>query len=406
MHNKKTFKIYLVFFIIAIFLGLLGFRVLESLEFKKYRDIYNSKLSSIVEVLLEEYPGVEKGEILDILASGNVASNDYLKKYGIDVASESVLVAQDKLREKFLRLNILYLGLGSLVFVFIFILYDKHKEKKVREITRLLEEINRKNYALNIDGNEEDELSILKNELSKVTIMLKEEAENALKDKVSLKDSLDDISHQLKTPLTSIMISLDNILDNPSMSEDKRDGFLHSIKRETSNINFLVQNILKLTKFDTNTIDFSPTMTKVQSLIEESVQNVSPLADLKGVDIVVKKCENLEILCDKRWQIEALSNIIKNAVEHSKKGEVVEIEAEQNKVYSSIAVKNNGVIAEGDIKHIFDRFYRGSNPSSDGVGIGLSLAKSIVSKDGGTITLKSSSKDGTIFEIKYFHFNK
>lgn len=406
MRNKKTFKIYLVIFIIAIVLGLLGFRILKNFEYKKYRDIYNSKLSSIVEVLLEEYPDVEKGRVLDILASGNTASNNYLKKYGIDVANESVLIAQEKLREKYALLNALYLGVGSLVLILVFTLYDKHKEKKVREITRLLEEINRKNYALNIDGNEEDELSILKNELSKVTIMLKEEAENALKDKVSLKDSLDDISHQLKTPLTSIMISLDNILDNPLMSEDKRVEFLHSIKRETSNINFLVQNILKLTKFDTNTIDFSPAMTKVRSLIDESIKNVSPLADLKGVDIVVKKCENFELFCDKRWQVEALSNIIKNAVEHSKKGEVVEIEAERNKVYSSIAVKNDGVIDEGDIKHIFDRFYRGTNPSSDGVGIGLSLAKSIVSKEGGTITLKSSSKEGTIFEIKYFHFNK
>ena len=139
----------------------------------------------------------------------------------------------------------------------VFLKYNNSKDKKLKEITQYIEEINRKNYKLNIDDNTEDELSILKNEVYKTTIMLKEQAENSLNDKVNLKNSLSDISHQLKTPLTSITIMLDNIIDNPNMDQETRSEFIKDVKREITNINFLVQALLKLSKFDTNTIKFT-----------------------------------------------------------------------------------------------------------------------------------------------------
>lgn len=138
----------------------------------------------------------------------------------------------------------------------VFLKYNKSKDKKLAEITRYIEEINNKNYKLDIDDNTEDELSILKNEIYKTTVMLKEVAENSRLDKANLKDSLSDISHQLKTPLTSITIMLDNILDNKDMDEDTRNDFIKDIKREIINVNFFVETLLKLSKLDANSIKF------------------------------------------------------------------------------------------------------------------------------------------------------
>lgn len=402
MHNKKTFKKYLFILICAIVLGLLGFKILERFEYRNYRYVYDSKLSSLVEVLLEKYPEVDSEQIMDILNDKSDTTDNYLKKYGIDITSDNVLIAQKKLREKYTLLNALYSVGLALVIVFIFALYDWHNDKKVREITKLLEEINRRNYALNIDSNTEDELSILKSELSKVTIMLKEQAEKALKDKESLKNSLEDISHQLKTPLTSIMISLDNILDNPKMDEEKRNEFIHIIKRETSNVSFLVGTILKLTKFETNTINFSEDRVRVNDLLDESIKNVALLGDLKNVKVQITKEENFELVCDKRWQIEAITNILKNAIEHSESGDIVEIETSKNKIYSSIKIKNSGTISKKDLPFLFKRFYKGENASIDSVGIGLALSKSIIEKDGGNISGEVTDKNETIFTIKYF----
>lgn len=138
----------------------------------------------------------------------------------------------------------------------IFLKYNKSKDKKLVQITRYIEEINNKNYKLDIDDNTEDELSILKNEIYKTTVMLKEVAENSKKDKENLKNSLSDISHQLKTPLTSITIMLDNILDNKDMDEDIRNDFIKDIKREIINVNFLVETLLKLSKLDADSVKF------------------------------------------------------------------------------------------------------------------------------------------------------
>ena len=127
----------------------------------------------------------------------------------------------------------------------------------------------------------------MKNEVYKTTIMLKEQAENSLNDKVNLKNSLSDISHQLKTPLTSITIMLDNIIDNPNMDQETRSEFIKDVKREITNINFLVQALLKLSKFDTNTINFTKKEEKVVDILSTAIQNVSVLCDLKDIEIVV-----------------------------------------------------------------------------------------------------------------------
>ena len=167
-------------------------------------------------------------------------------------------------------------------------LYERKQDKEIDKITKYLEAINDKNYTLKIDENSEEELSILKNELYKVTVMLRENASNTLKDKINLKRALEDISHQLKTPLTSILIILDNLIDNPEMDYRTRVEFLHDLKRETTRIQSLIQSILKLSKFDSNTVQFIKQDIYLKQIIDEAIKNTGSLADLKNIKINVE----------------------------------------------------------------------------------------------------------------------
>ena len=125
------------------------------------------------------------------------------------------------------------------------------------DISKMIEQVSYGNYLMDLDLKGEDELSILKDNLYKITLKLKEEVNNSLKDKVSLKENLENISHQLKTPLTAISISIDNILDSEKITDAKRKEFLIDIRKEVNNINFFVKNLLDLSRFDANVIKFN-----------------------------------------------------------------------------------------------------------------------------------------------------
>ncbi len=273
---------------------------------------------------------------------------------------------------------------------------------EVNKIIKLIEDINHKNYELKLDDLSEDKISILKQEIYKTTVMLREQADNSLKDKISLKESLQDISHQLKTPLTSITIMLDNMIDNPDMDNIVRDKFIRQIKREVLNITFLVQSILTLSKFESNTISFIEEDNNIKDIIDMAISNVANLCDLKDIKIIFKG-KNSKIYCDFRWQVEAITNILKNAIEYSDKGSKIIIEGMINNLYYEIKIRDYGKgMDKEDVDNIFKRFYKGKMSSGDSVGIGLSLSKKIIEKDNGMISVDSTKGEGTTFIIKYF----
>ena len=401
MANKIKLKKYLICtFIISIIFTFI-FLIINIYEYKTYTKNFNNKLSAITLKLKEDYPNISENEILEILNSKDTGISIF-EKYSIDSNNDSIVLENDEAHHIFLSLNITFLILALLILIFTFLKYNKTKDKEISEITKYIEEINKKNYTLHIDEISEDELSILKNEIYKTTVMLKESADNSIKDKKELKNSLEDISHQLKTPLTSILIMLDNLIDEPDMESKMRDKFVRDIKREVMNVNFLVQAILKLSKFDSNTVDFMREKNSMKSIIDKSMQNVSTLCDLKNIEIETNGSENAILYCDFRWQVEAITNIIKNCIDHSKEGSKMVINYGENKVYSFINIKDFGEgISKKDLPHIFERFYKGENASEDSIGIGLALSKTIIENDNGNISV-DSSKEGTEFQIKYF----
>ena len=255
-----------------------------------------------------------------------------------------------------------------------------------------------------MDSNDESDLAILKNELYKTTIMLKEESENAKRDKSSIKTSMEDISHQLKTPLTSINIMLDNLMDDPDMDQTTRNEFIADIKRETMNINFLVQSLLKLSRFDVNSVEFNNQDNSLMDVVEKAVQNNASLSDLRNVNVAVDVPADIHLICDLNWQVEAVSNIVKDSVEHSPSGNTVHIKGRQTKLYTEVQIQDSGSgMDEEDKKHIFERFYKGKNASKEGIGIGLSLAKTIIQNNNGTIAVESAEGKGTTFIIRYMN---
>lgn len=401
MKNKIELKHYLKITILVSICLLLLFLVINIYEYNVYRNNLNEKIIQIVNTLTENYPSISETEIIEILNSDENTSSEIFDKYGIDVNEQSILLQNDKYFNIFLILNLLFFVIVIIVVIWIFLLYNKKKDKDIRDITDYIEEINKKNYELKIDSISEDELSILKNEIYKTTIMLKEAAENSNLDKINLKKSLEDISHQLKTPLTSILIMLDNLIDEPDMNVEIRNDFIRDIKREVVNINFLVQAILKLSKFDANTIHFIKDNHKVKDIVDGAVKNVSTLCDLKNVSIEINEDSDAMVYCDLNWQIEAVSNILKNCIEHSENNGKIIIDYSQNNVYSLIEIKDFGDgISQKDLPHIFERFYKGENSSAESIGIGLALSKTIVEEDNGSIIV-DSSEYGTTFQIRY-----
>lgn len=402
MSNKTKLKKYLIISLIAALGILILFSALNIVEYRVYTKNFNQKLNEIVTSVIEKYPDVSENELIEILNGKKIGDQSILDKYGINIENDSVVLENIGAHRLFLLINTVLLLCGIAVLLFVFIKYDRDKSKDIVDITKTIEQINKRNYELDIDSISEDELSILKNEIYKTTITLREAADNSNADKLNLKKSLEDISHQLKTPLTSILVMLDNIIDDPEMDAEVREEFIRSIKRETVNINFFVQAILKLSRFDSNTIHFIKEKTDLRALIDDVVQNVSALCDLRNITVAVEGECSAAIVCDCKWQTEAITNILKNSVDHSCDGGMVHIHCSQNTVYSMIEITDFGEgISEKDLPHIFERFYKGDNASPDGIGIGLALSKSIIEEDNGTVSV-DSDENGTRFKIKYF----
>ena len=252
------------------------------------------------------------------------------------------------------------------------------------------------------EENDNSELSKLRNELYKTTILLKETAEQSEKEKENLSTAIADISHQLKTPLTSIRIMLDNISDNPDMEKEIREDFLSDISKQIDWISSLVISLLKIAKFDAGTIKMENKEINVKDLINNVIENLAIIIEVKEIKIITNIDESATFIADYKWQLEALTNILKNAIEHSRQSSKIYITVENTSLFLKIKIQDEGQgISKKDLKHIFERFYRTQNSSENSIGIGLALAKTIREQNNGYIKVDSEIDKGTTFEIRF-----
>lgn len=280
-----------------------------------------------------------------------------------------------------------------------FYIVTKKRYKKIADLNNYLSLVCAGNYMIDIKDNTEGELSILKNNLYKVIVLLRSKNELLEKDKIYFADSLADISHQLKTPLTSLMVMVDLLKDEKNI--DKQKKFISIIEIQISKIKWLVENLLKLSKLDAGTIKFKKEKIDVLSVITKSLSPFLVQMEMKNISLETT-INDFSFTGDLNWTSEAVENIIKNCIEHTADNGKLNIETGITNIFSYIKIRDNGCgIKKKDLPHIFERFYQGENSSKESVGIGLALAKTIVENQGGTIDVTSEENVGTEFIIKF-----
>lgn len=391
--KRDNIKPILIVMGINLLLSIMIIIFLTKYQYQQYVSNVNNVLLQIigqdehrsVQILNEEEPNYNKVD---------------LSKYGIN-DSTSVINSMYTTYQHQVVINIIIVIIINTIFTVLICLIILKYNRKILSITDYVHKLNNRDYELLIAENNEGELSKLQNELYKVTITLKEENIIINNQKQYLKKSIFDISHQIKTPLTSINVLIDS-LNDPDMDLEMRNEFLSSISKESSKIEFLVVTLLKLARFDANVITLKKEVIKVKDLFREIQDNLAILIELKGINIKLKYNSDVSFIGDYKWEVEALTNILKNCLEHTPNNKNIYLSCIDNILYTKIIIEDEGEgIDKEDLKHIFERFYKTKNSSSDSIGIGLSLAQTIIKQDNGYIKVKSVLNKGTTFEIKY-----
>lgn len=402
MINKEIVRKIIIPGCVFILICIVIFFAVLNYQNKKYQLAVNESISGIIDEVLKKYPKTSEEEIIKIINGSSIKEHsEILKKYGYTTDIAYLKNLEDNMNNS-IKIDILLITLFGILGIAIILIYSQKQNKKIKDIHTYLQQLNKRNYDLKIEENSEDELSKLRNELYKTTVLLKESAKNSEQEKINLSNSLADISHQLKTPLTSIRILLDNIYENPNMDEKTKSDFIGEISKQIDWISSLVISLLKLAKFDAGSIIMNDKNINVKELINDVITNLDVMMELKNINVVQEIEENITFIGDYKWQVEALTNIIKNAIEHSKENSKIYIKVENTTVLLKITIQDEGEgINKQDLKHIFERFYKAKNSSEESIGIGLALAKTIIEKENGYVRADSVKGKGTIFEIKY-----
>jgi len=293
-------------------------------------------------------------------------------------------------------------GVVGLCFIFIAV-YFISTYKRYEKIAKLSESINHILHGDNsIDFEEysEGELGVLQSEIRKILVQLKEQQQMLLKEKIYLADSLADISHQIKTPLTSINLLVDFLRDG-TLSQDRRIQYIQELNVLLARVEWLITILLKISKLDANTVKFNQETILIETLIKKSVEPLLIPIEIKEQTLSVHVSGNFK--GDLLWTSEAITNILKNCIEHTGTGGKLEIDASENPIYTEIVIRDNGDgIDKEELPHIFERFYKGKNADSKSYGIGLALSRMIITSQNGTIKAENNRDTGTKFTIHFY----
>lgn len=384
----------------------------------KYKNIENTYIRCIMENVINQYPDLDMEEIAIILnksyseLESSTTSEEFdsiLRKNGITDNTFYIKDMSD-IRNVNIIVSTSIIGVMSVLFIICFCMYLRRRKKDIFELQDYMDKISRGNYELEINDNSEDELSSLKNSLYKIMVYMKEQADSARIKKVMLAQSVSDISHQLKTPLTSTQVLLDNLNDNPDMDYSTRKKFIYEALNQVNGMSWMIVSMLKLSRIDAGVVEFNNENISINKIIEEAVGNLEVIAEIKNVNIE-KNIDNrnedelnksdIYIKGDYNWNREALQNIIKNAIEHSNDKGTVKINITDNDVYTAVYITNRGEkLSDKQQKQIFERYYSEAKYEDNSMGIGLPLAKAVIEKQGGYISVESDDEE-TVFIVKY-----
>jgi signal transduction histidine kinase len=296
------------------------------------------------------------------------------------------------------------LEISIIILLIIYIIIDKYRtKKKIENISKKIKDILYHDKTLYIKNYKEGSLSILENEIQKLVLKLSDTNKQLIEDRNLLKESLEDISHQIKTPLTSLNLITERLKDKNLTNQQRKELIKEQIKL-LDKIEWLIKTLLKLAQLDAHSITFKKQEIKTEYLIQKIIEPFSIILDIKNIQFTYEY--NVDtIMIDIDWNCEALSNIIKNCIEALDEGGKLKLSIQSNALYDEIIIEDNGKgIHKKDLPHLFERFYKGENSSNQSIGIGLALTKKIIENQNGVITVENAYP-GAKFIIHYYKEN-
>ena len=273
--------------------------------------------------------------------------------------------------------------------------------KRIHELSADIDRILHGNdIRINLNRYQEGELSVLQSEIHKMTLRLREQRQQLQDDKSHLVNSIADISHQIRTPLTSINL-LVGLLSEPNISDEERMKLTHELLSLLSRIDWLITTLLKISKLDAGMVQFKQETISLNELIYKSTAPLLIPVEIREQNLVVEATGDFK--GDVSWTVEAISNVVKNCMEHTPDGGEIKITASENLLFSEIVITDNGIgIEKEDLPHIFERFYKSKNASDKNFGIGLSLTKMIITNQNGVIKAENNALKGASFTIRFY----
>ncbi len=297
---------------------------------------------------------------------------------------------------------VIYIILAAAIIICILtaLFFRRYVLKIFNSIDSVLERILTKDISEPFETIGDNRISKLKYKANRIIDMYVSDVLRINGEKETIQGFISDMSHQMKTPLSSISIYSDLLLAG-NLSTEEQEEFLLRIRSGTEKLQWMMDNLIKMSRLEVGTIQLAPLETNIKQTISDSIGNVVATASKKNIDIVVSDFENYQIYHDKKWTREAITNILENAIKYSPQDTSIEVSVEQMTLYTKINITDHGIgIEKNDWNLIFKRFYRGSNvKDNEGTGLGLYLASLIMEKQGGYIMIDSIPNEFTSFSL-------
>ena len=431
MNTKQKRNLFIYIDTICIIIILLIIFTIYYIQ-QNYKESLYNYTNQVVAKIVEKYPDQEEEIIKEIFLNdtssenANIDSNnledlnnlnnidnmdnsdnsqnseDILSKYGFDAETIDIENRNFEIITKLIFVFSMIFAIGIVGIILVYTIYIRKQNQKLKNLDNYCKEILKGNYVLDLKEEDESDFSKLKNDIYDMTIMLKEKNGLLEKNNKDIEKLIADISHQLKTPLTSL--NLINDILYTDLPEEKKIEFLDSSQKELEKINWLIKTVLNIAKLDSKTLILAKNNENAYNLCLEVKNNFKAMCEIHHANIEIVSNKEETINCDKKWTIEAMNNIVKNAIEHGAK--TITIQLEENTMYTKVSIKDDGEgIDKEDLGHIFDRFYKAKNSKESSLGIGLAFCKSIIRNQNGDIRVKSSKKENdswTEFVIKLY----
>lgn len=403
MLGKKR-KQFILFELCLFFSCILFAVIMTNVTTDIYQKHVYEREGTLLKKVIEEHPENEE-EMIQLYEKTDFRKVDtsVLEKYGY-LTRDDLKYFQDLKQAHYNLLvsQIIFVTLLFIVLNIAYIWYQWNQDRKLKELDRYLLTVLAGNYNLDIRDYEDGILSSLKNDVYKMSVLLKEDKERALEQQKYLESVLSDISHQLRTPLTSMYVMNDLLSDGKVRGKQKKE-ILNKNRAQLERIEWLITTLLKMSRIDAGTVTFKEEKVVTKELIKKALEPINIPIELKKQTVLIVGDKKSTVILDQKWTVEAFVNLLKNAHEHTPVGGMIIIKITDNPLFTEFLIQDNGTgIAKEDLPHIFERFYKGKNSSSESIGIGLNMSKTIIQKENGTIMVDSTEGKGTTFIIRFY----